>query len=119
MKKHMKKWLAAIAAALVACSVTACTPAATSSKGAASGSESKTDVSSKADEAPVTLKYINYGAKPESGDCDRVWAKLNELLLQNVNCTMEVEYLGSDEAEIRGQRGFRFLLYGQLVGFLQ
>ena len=122
MKKHMKKWLAAIAAALVACSVTACTPAATSSKGAASGSESKTDVSSKADEAPVTLKYINYGAKPEAGDCDRVWAKLNELLLQNVNCTMDVEYLGSgDLAQMKlkfaGNEEFDFCFSSSWWGF--
>lgn len=79
MKKHMKMWALAMALMLALCSV------ATVAMG-----ETKDE--------PVTLKYVNWGAKPESGDCDRVWAKLNEMLLEELNCTIEVEYLGSGDA---------------------
>ncbi len=46
----------------------------------------------------VKLKYVNYGTKPESGNYDEVWAKINEMLLEDINCEIEVEFLGSSDA---------------------
>ncbi len=44
----------------------------------------------------VKLKYVNYGDKPASGNYDQVWAKINEMLLQDINAEIEVEWLGAD-----------------------
>ena len=101
MKKHSKKIFAALALILaLACALTACAPAAASS-GNAESKASEAPVSSKAEEKPVTLKYINYGAKPDTGNCDGIWDAVNEILLRDLNCTMEVEYLGSgDKSQI-------------------
>lgn len=100
MKKSMKKWLSVVALLLAAGSVTACSQnpsGSTSSTPSSSAAES-----SDAEKEPVTLKYINYGSKPETGDCDRVWEKFNEMLLAEKNCTVDVEYLGSgDVAQLK------------------
>ena len=101
MKKHSKKIFAALALILaLACALTACAPAAASS-GNAESKASEAPVSSKAEEKPVTLKYINYGAKPDKGNCDGIWKAMNDILLKDLNCTMDVEYLGSgDKAQM-------------------
>lgn len=100
MKKSMKKWLSVVALLLAAGSVTACSQnpsGSTSSTPSSSAAES-----SDAEKEPVALKYINYGSKPETGDCDRVWEKFNEMLLAEKNCTVDVEYLGSgDVAQLK------------------
>ena len=101
MKKHSKKFFAALALILaLACALTACAPAAASS-GNAESKASETPASSKVDEKPVTLKYINYGAKPDTGNCDGIWKAMNDILLKDLNCTVDVEYLGSgDKAQM-------------------
>lgn len=126
MKQPMKKWLSVIALVLAASTATACSSTGTSS---GSGTASKPESSSSAPagettEEPVTLKYINYGAKPETGDCDRVWEKLNEMLLENLNCTINVEYLGSgDEAQMKlkfaGNEDFDFCYTANWWGFYE
>ncbi len=45
----------------------------------------------------VTVKFMNYGARPESGNHDKVWAKINEMLKEDLNCEVEVEYGGMKE----------------------
>ena len=101
MKKHSKKIFAVLAMVLVlACAMTACAPAAASS-GNASQANSTAPAESKAPEAPVTVKYINRDAKPDSGDFDTAWKAINDLLLKNINCTIDVEFLGSgDKAQM-------------------
>ena len=101
MKKHSKKIFAALALILaLACALTACAPAAASS-GNAESKVSEAPASSKADEKPVTLKYIVRSAEPDSGNRDEVWKAVNEILLRDLNCTVEVEYLGSgDKAQM-------------------
>lgn len=100
MKKSMKKWLSVVALLLAAGSVTACSQNPSGS--ISSTPSSSAAESSDAEKEPVTLKYINYGSKPETGDCDRVWEKFNEMLLAEKNCTVDVEYLGSgDVAQLK------------------
>ena len=69
-------------------------------------SENPSSVSSAAEEssAPaeleyVKLKYVNYGDKPSTGNYDEVWAKINEMLKEDLNCEVEVEWLGSADAQ--------------------
>ena len=101
MKKHSKKIFAALALILaLACALTACAPAAASS-GKTESKASEVPASSKAEEKPVTVKYINRDAKPDSGDYDAAWKAINDLLLKNINCTIDVEFLGSgDKAQM-------------------
>lgn len=84
-------------------------------------SENPSSVSSAAEEssAPaeleyVKLKYVNYGDKPATGNYDQVWAKINEMLKEDLNCEVEVEWLGSSDAQSKlamkyaGQEVFDF-----------
>ncbi len=41
----------------------------------------------------VKLKMLNYGDKPDTGNYDQVWAELNKMLLEKLNCEIEVEWL--------------------------
>ena len=122
MKKHSKKILAVFAMVLaLACVLTACAPAAASS-GNTGSKASEAPASSKADEKPVTLKYIDYGAKPDSGNCDGIWKAVNEILLRDLNCTMDVEYLGSGDAsqmalKYAGNEEFDFAYTARWWGF--
>ena len=122
MKKHSKKFFAALALILaLACALTACAPAAASS-GNAESKASETPVSSKAEEKPVTPKYINYGAKPDTGNCDGIWKAMNDILLKDLNCTVDVEYLGSgDKAQMAlkyaGNEKFDFTYSANWFGF--
>ena len=122
MKKHSKKFLAVFATILaLACALTACAPAAASS-GNTDSRASEAPASSKADEKPVTLKYITYGAKPDTGNCDGIWKAVNEILLRDLNCTMEVEYLGSGDAaqmalKYAGNEEFDFAYTAQWFGY--
>ena len=102
MKKHSKKIFAALALILaLACALTACAPAAASSGNTGSKADSTAPTESKTPEAPVTVKYINRDAKPDSGDYDVVWKAINDLLLENINCTIDIEFLGSgDKAQM-------------------
>lgn len=45
----------------------------------------------------VKLKYVNYGDAPADGNWDEVWAKINEMLLRDLNCEVEIEWLGSSD----------------------
>ncbi len=122
MKKHSKKIFAALALILaLACALTACAPAAASS-GNAESRASEAPASSKADEKPVTLKYVNHGAKPDTGNCDGIWKAVNEILLKDLNCTVDVEYLGSgDKAQMAlkyaGNEKFDFAFTVSWFGF--
>lgn len=102
-KAHCKKLLMLIAVMLAfACIAAACSPAAASSvKPTESKTESTTESKTESTVVkgdPVVVKYVNYGAKPDTGDCDAVWKAVNEKLLENLNCTIEIEYLGSGDA---------------------
>ena len=122
MKKHSKKIFAALALILaLACALTACAPAAASS-GNTDSRASEAPASSKADEKQVTLKYINYGAKPDTGNCDGIWKAMNDILLKDLNCTVDVEYLGSGEAsqmalKYAGNEEFDFAYTANWWGF--
>ncbi len=123
MKKHSKKFLAVFATILaLACVLTACAPAATSS-GKTESEASEAPASSKAPEAPVTLKYINMGGKPNSGNCDGIWEAVNEILLKDINVTLDVEYLGSWDAsamalKYAGNEKFDFAFTNKGFGFV-
>ena len=122
MKKHSKKILAVFAIVLaLACVLTACAPAAASS-GNTGSKASEAPASSKADKKPITLKYINYGAKPDTGNCDGIWKAVNDILLKDLNCTMDVEYIGAgDVAQITlkyaGNEEFDFAYAADWWGF--
>ena len=122
MKKHSKKILAVFAMVLaLACVLTACAPAAASS-GNTGSKASEAPASSKADKKPITLKYINYGAKPDTGNCDGIWKAVNDILLKDLNCTMDVEYIGAgDVAQITlkyaGNEEFDFAYAADWWGF--
>lgn len=126
MKQPMKKWLSVIALVLAASTATACSSTGTSS-GSSTASQPESSTSTSAGgtaEEPVTLKYVNYGAKPETGDCDRVWEKLNEMLLEKLNCTVDVEYLGSGDAaqmklKFAGNEDFDFCYTANWWGFYE
>ena len=45
----------------------------------------------------VKLLYVNYGDAPSEGNFDEVWAKINEMLLRDLNCEVEIEWLGSSD----------------------
>lgn len=122
MKKHSKKILAVFAMVLaLACALTACAPAASSS-GNAESQGSLAPASSAEAEKPVTLKYISYGAKPDTGNCDGIWAAMNEILLRDLNCTVDVEYLGSGDVsqmslKYAGNEEFDFAYSARWFGF--
>ena len=121
MKKHSKFFAALAVILMLACMMTACAPAATSS-GKTESKASEIPASSKADEKPVTLKYVNYGAKPDSGNCDGIWKAVNDILSKDLNCTMEVEYLGSgDKSQMAlkyaGNEEFDFAYTAHWFGF--
>lgn len=102
-KAHCKKLLMLIAVMLAfACIAAACSPAAASSvKPTESKTESTTESKTESTVVkgdPVVVKYVNYGAKPDTGDYDAIWKAVNEKLLENLNCTIEIEYLGSGDA---------------------
>ncbi len=42
----------------------------------------------------VKLKYVTGNSKPENESYDQVWAKINEMLLEDLNCEIEIEFLG-------------------------
>ena len=121
MKKHSKFFAALAVILMLACMMTACAPAATSS-GKTESKASEIPASSKADEKPVTLKYVNYGAKPDSGNCDGIWKAVNDILSKDLNCTMDVEYLGSgDKSQMAlkyaGNEEFDFAYTAHWFGF--
>lgn len=121
MKKHSKFFAALAVILMLACMMTACAPAATSS-GKTESKASEIPTSSKADEKPVTLKYVNYGAKPDSGNCDGIWKAVNDILSKDLNCTMDVEYLGSgDKSQMAlkyaGNEEFDFAFTAKWFGF--
>ncbi len=94
--------LAAMVAGTVGCGQTDDAASSSSSSEVKESSvekESETVASSEAEEELeyVKLKYVNYGTKPETGNFDQVWAKINEMLLEDLNCEIEIEFLGSGD----------------------
>lgn len=105
-KAHCKKLLMLVAVMLAfACIAAACSPAAASSvKPTESKTESTTESKTESTVVkgdPVVVKYVNRDAKPDTGDYDAAWKAINDLLLENLNCTIEIEFLGSgDKAQM-------------------
>lgn len=102
-KAHYKKLLMLVAVMLAfACIAAACSPAAASSvKPTESKTESTTESKTESTVVkgdPVVVKYINRGTKPDTGDYDAAWKAINEKLLEELNCTLDVECLGSGDA---------------------
>lgn len=97
-KAHCKKLLMLVAVILAfACIATACSPAAassvkpTESKTESTTTESKTE-STVVKGDPVVVKYVNRDVEPDSGNYEAVWKAVNDLLLENLNCTIEIEF---------------------------
>lgn len=70
-----------------------------SSENPSSASSAAGESSAPAELEYVKLKYVNYGDKPSTGNYDEVWAKINEMLKEDLNCEVEVEWLGSADAQ--------------------